>query len=264
MIVKLRRRILDRFVLRPSRNQLDFGQKQRYWFESNENRDEYFVSDPSPAQTPDLLIIKFPGTAGRAERATDWPGNVLPHVHVRSCTWNAPGYGGSTGKASLSRIAQRAEAFFLHLADQVNTERTAIWLTGNSLGCATATYLTSKYGDRIDGLVLRNPPPLIETVKRVADRYPLGRWAYAIADSLPESMNLLHTAPNVITPVVMLQSELDELVPLALQDEVFELLSSPKHRVVMKGIGHAGLINDDHLPSISESIRWLWDQSAKA
>ncbi|WP_149495036.1 alpha/beta hydrolase [Roseiconus lacunae] len=267
MIVAFRRRILDRFVLRPTRNELDIGSKQRRWFQSGRHRDEYFVSETTPSESndsrggPELLVIKFPGTAGRAERATGWPGQLLENVHVRLCTWNAPGYGRSTGRASLSNIPARARPFVSHLLDQIDPKRTRVWLTGNSLGCATATYLASEFGDRLSGLILRNPPPLIETVKGVADRYPMGRLAHAIAESLPPEMNLHQSAPKVTVPTVMLQSELDELVPPELQEGVFDRLPDPKRRVLLKGIGHAGLINEDHQQDVDEVIGWLWQQS---
>ncbi|MCC9600531.1 alpha/beta hydrolase [Stieleria sp. JC731] len=263
MIVAFRRRLLDRFVLRPSQNELDFGTKQRRFYESDGQRDEYFVGDLQPDQTPDLLVVKFPGTAGRAERATDWPGSILSGVHVRHCTWNAPGYGRSSGRPSLANLAKRATPFFLHLLEQIDLTKTKVWLTGNSLGCTTATYLAGEFGDRVSGLVLRNPPPLIDTVKRVADRYPFGKLAHAIAESLPNELNLLHTAPKVGVASVMLQSELDELVPVTQQDSVFDRLPEPKRRVLMQGIGHGGLINDDHQADIAAAIEWLWSQSRK-
>ena len=267
MIRSFRRHLLDRFVLRPSRHVLEYAPKERILLREDEDTDEYFVqcrqADNQPAtddQHPELLVLKFPGTAGRAERASDWPGEFLPEIHSKICTWNAPGYGGSSGRATLANIARRALRFYTHVTGQIQTPRPRIWLIGNSLGCATATYLASCSETRIDGLILRNPPPLIQTFKRLARKYPLGHLTDTIAESVPPEMNLSLTASNATLPVIFLQSEHDELVPPELQMEIYDALPGPKRLVIMDGLGHDGIATDEHESEIGDAIRWLWEQ----
>ena len=97
-------------------------------------------------------------------------------------TWNAPGYGGSSGKAALANIARRAEQYWDAVTAKYQSVQPRVWLVGNSLGCATAVHVASRFGVEVDGMILRNPPPLVETFKRVARRYPLGRFADAVGD----------------------------------------------------------------------------------
>lgn len=268
MIRSFRRHLLNRFVLRPSRNAISYAPKERVLVTVDRDTDEYFVqhraargTGSSEHSSPELLVIKFPGTAGRAERASDWPGMFLPDVNLKICTWNAPGYGGSSGRATLANIAKRARRFWSLVTSDLPLARPKIWLVGNSLGCATATYLASRSDVRVDGLVLRNPPPLIQTVKRVARQYPLGHLTDAIAESLPPEMNLSLTAPRAHVPTVMLQSERDQLVPPELQNEVFDALPGPKQLVVLTGLGHDDIATDRHESDIGEAIRWLWQCS---
>lgn len=266
MIRTFRRHLLDRFVLRPTRHELAYAPKERVLLKVDRMTDEFFVErclaggEDAAADSPSLLVLKFPGTAGRAERASNWPCPFLPHVDTKVCTWNAPGYGSSSGRATLSSIARRASRFWSLISEQCLADRPRVWLVGNSLGCATATYLASRAEVEIDGLILRNPPPLIETVKRVARRYPLGHLTDAIAESLPAEMNLSLTAPATNVPTVMLQSELDQLVPPELQMGVFDALPGPKRLVVMSGLDHDGVTTDDHDLEIGDAIRWLWQQ----
>jgi pimeloyl-ACP methyl ester carboxylesterase len=268
MIRSFRRRLLDRFVLRPSRNPLEYAPKKRVVMTKDEITDEYFFQhcpsrNKSPEQVPpvDLLILKFPGTAGRAERASDWPAGLLPDLTTRICTWNAPGYGGSSGRATLANIADRSSRFLNLLTDEMPKPLPKIWLIGNSLGCTTATYLASRQDVPIDGLILRNPPPLIETIKRVARRYPMGHLTDVIAESVPAEMNLSLTAPRTHVPTVMLQSEQDELVPPALQREVLDSLPGPKRLVIMDGLGHDGIATEEHQAEIRDAVQWLWRQT---
>lgn len=263
MIHSFRRRLLDRFVLRPSRNKLDYAPKERVLVTEGRITDEYFVEHcPALGHQPgELLVVKFPGTAGRAERASNWPAKFLPNVTQEICTWNAPGYGSSSGRATLTNIARRGSRFLKRLTDDLPDPLPKIWLIGNSLGCATATYLASQENISVDGLILRNPPPLIETIKRVARRYPLGHLTDRIAESVPAEMNLSLTACNVHVPVVMLQSEQDELVPPALQSVILDSMQGPKRLVVMTGLGHGDAATEEHESEIGEAIRWLWQQS---
>jgi pimeloyl-ACP methyl ester carboxylesterase len=271
MIDSLRRLLLDRFVLRPSRNKLDYAPKERILATVDDVTVEYFVQhrwacDASSAAPPkpELLVLKFPGTAGRAERASDWPCELLPDINAKICTWNAPGYGASSGRATLANIPHRAAQFWNLATGGLPAPQPRIWLVGNSLGCATATYLASRSDVHADGLILRNPPPLIQTVKRVARRYPLGHLTDTIAESVPPEMNLSLTAGNAKVPVVLLQSEADQLVPPELQMEVYETLPGTKRLVIMEGLGHDGIATDEHHRDIRDAIRWLWRQSGPA
>ncbi len=276
MIRSFRRHLLDRFVLRPTRHPIGYAPKERILLTVDQITDEYFVERRSglpelssnetrneSAQRklrPDLLILKFPGTAGRAERASSWPCEFLPKLNVKLCSWNAPGYGASSGRASLSAIPARALRFWSLVTQEYQGMMPPVWLIGNSLGCATATYLASRPDINVQGLVLRNPPPLIPTIKRVARQYPLGHLTDGIAESLPPEMNLAITAHEARVPTVMLQSEQDQLVPPELQMQVFDSLPGPKRLVVMKGLGHDGVATESHEGEIGEAIDWLSGQ----
>ena len=262
-IHRFRRYLLDRIVLRPSRGPIDHQPQQRVLLRSGKHPLECFVQrnhdDDSP---PDMLVLKFPGTAGRAERSTSFPLRMLPGVRGSVWTWNPPGYGGSGGRASLERIADAAIDFWDQVTRRESDPSTPIVLCGNSLGCVTALHVaasTCHDSDRC-GMILQNTPPLVSVVRHVADRYPVGRLIDPIAASLSDRMNAIVTASKVSLPCVFLQSELDTLVPPQLQQQVINAYAGNKQTVLLQGLSHGGIPVEAHEALLKEAIDWLWNQ----
>ncbi|TWU55351.1 alpha/beta hydrolase [Rubripirellula reticaptiva] len=261
-----RRYLLDRMVLRPSRVHIPHGVQTRVMMDVCGRSLECFVQrnfdDDGPA---DLLVLKFPGTAGRAERSSMTPVSMLDGVRGEVWTWNPPGYGRSEGRASLQSIAIAAQHFFRNVVQAGSVVPGVIWLCGNSLGCNVALHVaaTMDCGDASAGLVLRNPPPLIPVVMRIARQYPLGQRVRSIAESLSDEMNAMKTAPQVSLPAVFMQSEKDELVPPSIQDELIDCYAGDRRVVKLSGLKHAGIASPEQEALIEKEIRWLWNQTGK-
>ena len=111
-------------------------------------------------------------------------------------------------------------------------------------------------------MILRNPPPLIPVVKRIARQYPLGRLIDAVADTLDDRMNAIVTASQVDLPAVFLRSQLDSLVPPAMQSLVIDPYVGDKQIVELDGLEHDGIPDDAHELQIRDALRWLWESSA--
>lgn len=261
-----RRYLLDRMVLRPSRDELDSGPQHRMTVDVGGHDIEYFSHPFGVAKDKhDLVVVKFPGTSGRAEKSSDFPARLLRGTNADDVsglvlTWNPPGYGRSGGRASLTEMPAAAEAFFDTVVNRHAADST-IWLSGNSLGCIPALHLAATdRGPRIGGLVLRNPPPLVPVVKQVAKNYPLGKYIGPIAESLVPKMNAELTAPRAKPPAVFLKSMSDSLVHPSLQDELASRYGGICQVVPMDGLDHDGVPTDQHERLISQSLLWLWEQ----
>ncbi|KAA1259395.1 Alpha/beta hydrolase family protein [Rubripirellula obstinata] len=253
-------------VLRPSRDALDPGTQQRMTVAVGGHAIEYFSHRFGVEKDKhDLVVVKFPGTSGRAERSSVFPGNLLRGTSAGDVsglvlTWNPPGYGGSGGRPSLSGMPAAATSFFDAVLNRHAADAT-LWLCGNSLGCNPALHLAANdRKQRIAGLILRNPPPLIPVVKRIAKKYPMGKYIDPIVDSLIDEMNAEFTAPLAKTPAVFLKSMSDTLVPPKLQDRLISGYGGPNQVVSMEGLEHDGVPTDDHERLISQSLVWLWEQ----
>lgn len=263
-IESIRRYLLDRMVLRPSRHPIEYPHQERRVLKCGGRELECFVQCSQPSETPpDLLVLKFPGTAGRAERASEFPSTLLDVPNWAIWTWNPPGYGRSDGRASLPTIAAAATCFYDHVVSAIAGPTTSVWLCGNSLGCLSALHVAAdRKPDRSHtGLLLRNPPPLGRVVQRIADRYPHFGFVNPIIASLCDPMDALATSRLVDLPGVFLQSELDTLVPVEFQNEIIDLYGGESQVVLMEGLGHGCLATETHEPLIENAIDWLWNKT---
>lgn len=261
----IRRRLLDRMVLRPSRHRIDHGPQQRVMLRALGRPLECFVQQHRAAdgERGSVLAIKFPGTSGRAEQSTGLPLRLLPDVSGTMWTWNPPGYGGSGGRASLPRIADAAMEYVTQVIDREADSETTIWLVGNSLGCASALAAASALtlDPRRVGIVLRNPPPLTEVVKRIARHYPLGQLVDRVAESVHARMNALVTAAEVDMPAVFIQSGADTLVPPAMQNQVIAAYRGQSRQVYLAGLAHDGVADPEQETLIQRELYWLFSQT---
>jgi pimeloyl-ACP methyl ester carboxylesterase len=253
-------------VLCPTRNPIEYPLLRREVLKFGDHDLECFVQrnfdDDRP---PDLLVLKFPGTAGRAERSSSFPLAIMNEHRAESWTLNPPGYGRSGGIATLPGIADASVEFFRKLASDRCHAGTTTWLCGNSLGCASALHVAAKVqpDPSRHGLILRNPPPLKSVIKRISRTYPLGRLFDSVVDSLVPSMNALETAKIAYLPAVFLQSELDTLVLPDEQNQVIANYRGPVRLVVMEGLEHDEVATESQMLQIAASLQWLWEQTGR-
>ncbi|WP_164103488.1 alpha/beta hydrolase [Candidatus Laterigemmans baculatus] len=213
------------------------------------------------SEPPELLILKLPGTAGRAERSTLFPASLLGHRTAEVWTCNPPGYGRSTGRASLAAVAAAAVHFFDWVAARRRDQRTVVWLCGNSLGSATALHVAASR--RVDGLVLRNPPPLVDLVRLRGGWWNLvggGNW---VASGIPHEMDAVATATGVFAPIVFIESGADTLVPPSLQQHIRDAHPGPQRTVQLAGAEHDTPLSEADRPAIREAVGWLWEQQGE-
>lgn len=262
LIRSFRRWWLDRLILRPSRDAIDPTEQRRRWLDWNDESVEFFehASQSRHPESPSRLVLKFPGTSGRAERSSRFPVQDDPDAAV--WTWNPPGYGGSGGRAALADIADAALAFSDHVGQVFDDQIPPLWLTGNSLGCCAALHVAAERSELlpIAGLILRNPPPLIPVVMRIARRYPGGRWMQSVANALPASMNAQRSVAQVRLPIVWIQSANDRLVPPPLQDELIASHPGPQKTVVLAGKDHHEPADESQMAEIAAAVDWLRSQ----
>lgn len=271
-----RMRLADRAVLRPSTAAIDAGEQHRVVLSAGPfGQLETFVhatQTPAPAcdqdldqahpPAPELLILKLPGTGGRAERSSQLPANFLEHLRCEIWTWNPPGYGSSAGVASMATLPEAVLAFFDTVVARRRGDGTQVWVMGNSLGCVYALLLASRRP--VQGLILRNPPPLVQTIAHVAVR-DRPRWTHGLlrhparwlGGGVPPELDALHTAAACSAPALFIQCEHDNLVPPALQALVREQYAGPHKLIEWEGLQHDEGPEQTHLEQMREGVAWL-------
>jgi alpha-beta hydrolase superfamily lysophospholipase len=232
------KRLADRLVLKPSTHPIESLNSVRSSFRFGKGELEIWVDRVKPSNvgpnTGKLLLIKFPGTGGRAERASTHPAECWGGDTV---TWtiNPMGYGGSTGPATLQRYPDMIQAIGQRATNKEPDRR--IVVSGNSLGGMSALALASNFD--VAGLLLRNPAPVHQLIGQ-RTRYVLPTFGTSklVAAAIPDFLNCVTNAANCKCPCWMVTCEEDQVVPFNFQSMVWENLPGPKNRFLIPNAKH--------------------------
>ena len=266
-------KLADKLILCPSTKAIDSKDSVRevVWAQEGIEIETYvstwgdFESTSIP-ETEKLVVLKFPGTGGRAERGTVHPAELLvgddPHSTIKAAqvwTLNHRGYGQSTGPASLANFTSTIDHFWDFIEQRFRgTKKLA---TGNSLGCMSALYL-SHYRN-IDAIMIRNPPPL---ARLISDRPRYNAWNFGfgkrIGNQVPEKLDSLRNAKHSNCPALFVSSEKDRVVPIKYQLEIADAYHGPNRQFVIQGADHHHRIPEHQESQYLEAVRWLHENLA--
>jgi pimeloyl-ACP methyl ester carboxylesterase len=194
----------------------------------------------------DLVALKFPGTAGRAERGGPHPFELFPATRIEIWTVNPPGYGGSHGSASLQHLATTLDALWDQVANRYPGVQVA--LIGNSLGCLSALYLSAR--EKVAGMYLRNPVPVKQLI-RGRLRYNWWNLGLAgwLANQIPSELDGVANARLSEAPLLMVSSGRDRVCPVHFQQMILDSYHGAKSQFVLKDAGHHDRVP---LPQVEE------------
>ena len=251
--------LADRMVLKPTTQPIEsetscrktislLGGELEYW------ADHVAPSTEGPA-TGKLLLIKFPGTGGRAERASVHPAECWAGDTV---TWtiNPMGYGGSTGPATLQRYPEMVRSIGQHAQEEEADRR--IVVTGNSLGGISALALAASFP--VAAILLRNPAPIHQLIaKRLRYVVPSLGMSKLVAATIPVEIDCMVNASKVSCPCWFVTCEEDRLVPPSFQEQVWNNLSGIKKRFSIPEADHG-----DPVPDSLREKYYAWVQELGA
>ena len=146
--------LADRLILQPTRHSLAVPQRKSLLFSQGDDQLEIWVHrvGSQTQQSPDVYLLEFPGTASRAEDTTDF----VEHCWMQPCVeiWavNPPGYGNSSGTASLQKLPAAAERALKAIRQVAG--KTPVIVAGGSLGSVSALYLAAHF--RVEGVSISN------------------------------------------------------------------------------------------------------------
>lgn len=204
---------------------------------------------------PDLFVLKFPGTASRAEDPTEVFGDWWPGLRIEVWSVNPPGYGGSGGRASLRHIPAMSRLALNTLLGAA--DGAPVVVVGESLGCVSALHLAARHS--VSALLLRDPPPLRETIRSHHQTGFLARTAALLANQVPEELDAIANAAMSDAPAVMFLSQQDRVVPFSLQHRVLAAYRGPKQHLVLPEADHGDPPSQSELGEFKDRTAWLWD-----
>lgn len=254
--------IADRTILAPTNQPLDPGAASRIQLYADETPFELWQLEhnqpPLDGQlATSLVVLKFPGAGGRAERMGLAPIDTLGIHQATLYGVNPPGYGETGGRARVRYLAAMAQQCWNYVVTQ--HPEVPILITGNSLGCVSALYVASQFP--ASGLLLRNPPPLHQMIRQ---RWKYNAWNFGlgrrVANAVPQALDALQNARGSRCPALFVSSEHDRVVPFKYQQMIFQQYLGPKQLLRLSGVGHHDRIPANQSQDYLSQLRWLWQE----
>ena len=248
--------LADQIILEPSRREICVPNKRRVLLSHGDGHLEIWVHRAGPtAETtePDLYILEFPGTASRAEDSTDLVDSCWPDLNVEVWAVNPPGYGGSTGTASLRNIPSMASRALDELRRQA-AERPLV-VAGGSLGCVSALYLAARYD--VDGVLVENPPALSEVIQAQSGWWHFAWAREALARQIPEVLDSIGNAAETRVPAVFVVALQDQIVPASCQRQIIDAYAGPKRVLDRPDADHDTPLHEGDVQPLRALAAWL-------
>ena len=189
------------------------------------------------------LVLYFHGNAGalryRADRFRALLGDGYGLVAL-----SYRGYGGSTGSPSEAGMIADAQAAYAFAAAHVPAERIVVF--GESIGTGVAVALAAT--QRIGRLILE--APFTSAVDVGARAY----WFLPVRLLMKDPFRSDQRIGQVTAPLLVLHGERDQVVPLALGEQLFALANEPKRFVRFPAGTHANLVQYGALDTVRSFI----------
>ena len=248
--------IADRLILHPTTNSISsFGKDRRVIDYANGQLEAWTQQiGTTTSDDADVFVLKFAGTDERAERTNYQPLSSWPDLRGEVWSVNPPGYGGSSGRATLRSFAAAGKAAYDEIV-QVADGRPLI-LMGTSLGTITALYLAARYP--ISGLVLRNPVPLRQLIVGKHGWWNLWVPAMLVSTQVPDSLCTIRNASRChAIPAVFVGSKRDRIVPPDYQVRIVKNYAGPKRVMRLRKANHSTPMNAMEQIRFRNEMNWL-------
>lgn len=195
-----------------------------------------------PPADPDApIIIAFHGNGGaladRADHYADIAGKDFGLLTV-----GYPGYGGNGGEPSEDSFFRTALANFDWLIGQ-GYQAQQIVILGQSMGTGVAVWLAGKRPSA--GLVLQSP--YTNMVDMAALQMPFVPAEYLLKDRFDS----LSRIGAITVPLGWLHAQEDELIPIAMGQQLYDAARSRKCKLILGAGGH----NDMNSPAVANFVR---------
>jgi hypothetical protein len=183
-----------------------------------------------PARGEKPAILYFHGNGGALRwrsdrfRALTADGTGLLALSYR-------GYGGSSGSPTEAGLMADAAATYAFAASRYPAARIVLW--GESLGSGVAVQLAAE--KPVARLILEAP------FTSAADVGAAAYWFLPVRLLMKDQFRSDRHIGRVTAPVLVLHGEHDQVVPIALGERLYRLITAPKRFVKIAGAGHNDL-----------------------
>ncbi|GEM_PF-1923122 len=167
--------------------------------------------------------------------------------HINAICFDYPGYGFSGGSVNIAALQSTAlQEFDFTRSHVIPSTATPIFSYGWSIGAGVAIHVAAER--KTAGLILQAPPASSqEMTKWVSERYiPQSVRGFVKLEAEPAVKQLFDNAAAIHTvaaPLLIIQGELDDVVPLGQGREVLDASPATRKRFVMVPGAHHNDLN---------------------
>lgn len=251
--------VTDRIILEPTRHSIVVPDVERERVPFGGGYLEVWIHRFGPCAAggagavPDFYVLKFPGTASRAENSTALVENCWPQDCIEVWAVNPPGYGGSSGKASLRHIPDMASAALAALKKVSGNK--PVLVAGGSLGSVSALYLAAN--ESVDAVMVQNPPALRQVIQGQNRWWHVGWMTKKIAGQVPDALDSILNAGRATAPAVFSVAEKDHIVPARFQQRIIDAYAGPKHVAYRPDADHDTPLSEPEMDELRSLATWL-------
>jgi alpha-beta hydrolase superfamily lysophospholipase len=182
------------------------------------------------ADTAPALLI-FHGTAEAVSYWADTQALLYRHG-VTSMVFDYSGFGRSTGRPSAANLEEDADAAYAEFVRRTD-KRVRRYVLGYSLGTGVVLDAVPRFMPKPAGVVFAAS---YSSARDGAVKFGLiPGWATFL---LPDMWNNVRDTRNLTQPLLVLQSDADQLFPLSMAKAVYDAATVPKQMVVLHGYRH--------------------------
>ncbi len=204
------------------------GVKEIYIVTEDKVRLQCFLVSNSASKN---IVIYFHGNAGNIyDRIPELIALAKTGLNVLGVGYR--GYGKSTGKPSEKGIYEDGVASLKYVMETLGYLPDRIFVCGRSLGTVVALNISMK--KKLAGIILVTP---MTSGKEMARSHGFGPLAMFVGDTF----NNLKKLPEIISPVLVIHGDKDEVVPWAMGEQIFKFLQVTKKMVIIRGGFHNDL-----------------------
>jgi uncharacterized protein len=182
------------------------------------------------ADTAPALLI-FHGTAEAVSFWADTQALLYRHG-ITSMVFDYSGFGRSTGQPTVAHLEEDADSAYAEFVRRVGPTRRR-YLLGYSLGTGVVFDAVARFKPQPAGVVFAAS---YSSARDGAVAFGLiPRWATFL---LPDLWNNVRDTRNLRQPLLVMQSDADQLFPVSMAKAVFDAATVPKQMVVLHGYSH--------------------------
>ena len=152
-------------------------------------------------------------------------------LQITSMVFDYSGFGRSTGSATVAHLQEDADSAYAEFVRRIGRARP--FVLGYSLGTGVIFEAVGRWRPSPAGVVFAAS---YSSARDGAVAFGLvPRWLTFL---LPDLWNVARDTRNLTQPLLVLQSDADQLFPVSMAKTVFDAATVPKQMVVLRGYRH--------------------------